>query len=104
MEARSTSGRLAWGLWALAVAFALAASALSIVNRGQIAGTSAAFEVFVALASLVFPTVGALIASNRPENAIGWILIAAGLIIEGAGYFLNQYAIYALVAHPGSLP
>src|SRR5437773_4649332 len=98
------SRRLAWGLWAGTVALALGASAVAIVNRGQIAGTHAAFDVTQALVTLVFPTVGALIASNRPENAIGWILIGAGLIIEGAGYFLGQYAIYALATHPGALP
>src|SRR5436190_22363277 len=101
MEARPTASRptrqLASGLWAFAVVLALAASVLAILNRGQIAGTNAGFDVFVAVLSLVFPTIGALIASNRPENAIGWILIATGLIIEGAGYFLNQYAIYALL-------
>src|SRR6266536_2613583 len=104
MVVTRASRRLAWGLWAATVALALGASALAIVNRGQIAGTHAAFDVTQALVTLVFPTVGALIASNRPENAIGWILIGAGLIIEGAGYFLGQYAIYALATRPGSLP
>src|SRR6266542_6609270 len=83
MVVTRASRRLAWGLWAGTVALALGASALAIVNRGQIAGTHAAFDVTQAIVTLVFPTVGALIASNRPENAIGWILIGAGLIIEG---------------------
>jgi hypothetical protein len=47
--------------------------------------------------------VGALIASHRPENPIGWLFLAAALFygIEIAG---EEYAIYALFTNPGSLP
>ena len=42
-----------------------------------------------------FSVVGALIASHRPENPIGWLFCAAALFygIEIAG---EEYAIYAL--------
>ena len=50
-----------------------------------------------------FSVVGALIASHRPENPIGWLFCAAALFygIEIAG---EEYAIYALFTNPGSLP
>jgi hypothetical protein len=50
-----------------------------------------------------FSVVGALIASHRPENPIGWLFCAAALFygIEIAG---EEYAIYALLTNPGSLP
>jgi len=53
--------------------------------------------------AVVFPAVGALIASRYPTNALGWVFCAIGLsgAIGGAG---NAYAAYALLVEPGSLP
>ena len=53
---------------------------------------------------LPFPLVGALIASRRPSNPIGWICLAVGL-----SWVLNlltsSYVVYGLrVAAPGSVP
>jgi len=50
---------------------------------------------------LTFPTVGALVASRRPENPIGWIFCAAGLVFS-VGIFAESYAKYAL--HASSAP
>jgi hypothetical protein len=47
--------------------------------------------------------VGAIVASRRPENPIGWLLLLSGLAIS-INHFGAQYAIYALLAQPGSLP
>src|SRR5215213_1097947 len=51
---------------------------------------------------LVFPLVGALIASRRPENAIGWICLAVGLLWMLIGVS-DVYGVYG-VAQPGSVP
>jgi hypothetical protein len=50
-----------------------------------------------------FATVGALVASRQPTNAIGWIFCWLGLSFSlgGAG---EEYALYALVTKQGSLP
>ena len=48
-------------------------------------------------------TVGALVASRRPENTTGWIFCAVGLA-AAVRHFGAEYAIYALLAEPGSLP
>jgi hypothetical protein len=47
--------------------------------------------------------VGALIASHRPENPIGWIFLADGFFygLLSAG---DRYTIYALLTNPGALP
>jgi hypothetical protein len=45
----------------------------------------------------------ALVASRRPDNAVGWILLAIALSLAG-GLFATQYANRTLVDAPGSLP
>jgi hypothetical protein len=55
------------------------------------------------LAFLAFLIVGILIASRRPENPIGWMFCVIGLA-SAWDFFAQQYAIYALVAHPDALP
>jgi hypothetical protein len=56
-----------------------------------------------ALPFLAFVTVGALVASRRSENPIGWIFCAIGLL-NVIYAFARAYAIYALLTRPGSLP
>ena len=53
--------------------------------------------------SLTFATVGALIAARHPGNPIGWLCGAFSLVVA-VTHAGNQYAQYALVAAPGSLP
>jgi hypothetical protein len=52
---------------------------------------------------LTFSTVGALVASRRPENPIGW-LFCCGALIWGLGELALEYGVYALVTAPGALP
>lgn len=51
---------------------------------------------------LAFPLVGALIASKRPKNAVGWLCLALGLIWTLLG-MLDYYSYYG-AATPGSVP
>ena len=60
-------------------------------------------DIFNALVLLVFATVGALIASRHPQNPIGWIFCTSTLL-SALGVFLLEYAVYALITVPGSLP
>jgi hypothetical protein len=52
---------------------------------------------------VVDATVGAIVASRRPENPVGWLLCLSGVAV-GTSSFASQYAIHALLARPGSLP
>ncbi len=53
--------------------------------------------------NVAVPVVGFVLASRRPGNRIGWLFLVAGLAI-GLNGFSNQYALHALIVHPGSLP
>jgi hypothetical protein len=79
---RRAAAWLAWSLAGLSVAMFLAGVALYVQARfvhGDAAGTTVGDElVFVPF--LAFPIVGAMIASRRPENPVGWICLAAGLL------------------------
>jgi hypothetical protein len=55
------------------------------------------------LTGLIFPMVGAVIASRRSENPIGWLMCASGLLF-GVALLASEYAIYTLLAVPGFLP
>jgi uncharacterized membrane protein YhdT len=55
------------------------------------------------LSTLSYAPVGALIASRHPANPVGWLLCLYGLVISLSN-FTAQYATYALLAQPGSLP
>jgi len=90
--------RLAWSLWALSVALVALRLLLQYVNDPA----SFLGNLFKVL-SLAFATVGALIASRRPENPVGWIFGAGALLLALAD-FAEQYAVYALVTRPGALP
>ena len=52
---------------------------------------------------LAFPTVGAFVASRRPENPIGWIFCGGGLINVVQDFAL-RYADYTLYSQHGFLP
>jgi hypothetical protein len=84
MRYRAVAG-LAWSLGTLSVTmfvanlvlYFLAPSVQSTSNWGTV-GTVSDMLVFVSF--LAFPVVGALIASRRPHNPVGWICLAVGLL------------------------
>ena len=69
------SGWLAWGLWTVAVCLTAVGIVLLILNRAVETPNSIGapeLDAVVSLATLAFPTVGLLIATQRPGYAIGW--------------------------------
>ncbi len=65
----------------------LALIPLSLLVRGNEADQG---EPIFMLAALGFPGVGALIASKRPDNPIGWLLLALALVF-GTNLFADAY-------------
>jgi hypothetical protein len=101
MSAR-TAARLAWSLWALSVALTgLSLLLLVLILRYP---NSYIFDWWLGNALVVVDaTVGAIVASRRPGNPVGWLLCLSGVAV-GTSSFTSQYAIYTLLARPGSLP
>src|SRR5215218_7455617 len=98
---------LAWSLCGLSVAVFVGSVPLLVLARSAHVPSSwdADLTPVGLLGSglfLVFPLVGALIASRRPENPIGWLCLADGFLWMTAN-MLDYYSVYG-TAKPGSLP
>ncbi len=99
---------LSWSVAALSLVLCAASVVLYILTRSVqppttwgTGGDSAAFIFLVPF--IPFPLVGALIASKRPENLIGWICLATGLLWM-LSIFTGEYAVYGLLVRPDSVP
>ena len=99
---------LAWALAALSLLLCAASIAL-YVAAGSVQppsnwGTGGHSAVLVLVVPfLAFPFVGALIASKRSKNPIGWICLAVG-VIWMIMLTSTSYGWYGLVVRPGSVP
>jgi hypothetical protein len=97
MSAR-TAAWLAWSVWGFTLALLVVALLSPKTEENGLV-----FLLPLATGVIAWSTVGAVVASRRPENPVGWILWAMGLL-SGVALFAGQYATYALLVHPGSLP
>jgi hypothetical protein len=97
-----TATWLAWSLWALSVALTTSSLVLLVLIRSH-PGIHV-FDWWLGNSTIVIDaTVGAIVASRRPENPVGWLLCLSG-VATSTSTFTSQYAIYALLAQPNSLP
>jgi hypothetical protein len=76
------AARVAWSVWALA---ALSLGATFLLPSDPTADDNLATLFAYGLFVLSFMTVGALVASRRPANPLGWILCLAGLAYAVGG-------------------
>jgi hypothetical protein len=98
-----TASWLAWPVWAMCVVLAAIAVLLALLTPPGATKSSSNWGVFFSASLLVYPTVGAFLASRRPENLIGWLLCAIGFLFVMEGVAV-VYAGYALSVEPDSLP
>ena len=98
-----TATRLAWALCVLSLALTALSLLLLVLNLSHPNTHIYAPWLDNTVNTVFFSTVGALVASRRPENPVGWLLCLYGLVIS-ISHFAAQYAIYALLAQPDSLP
>ena len=98
-----TAAWLAWTAWALSIALTALALLLLALNLSH--PHTHIFDSWLAstLNAVFFSSVGAIVASRRPENPVGWLLCLWALS-ESLYHFSAQYAIYALLAQPDSFP
>ena len=101
LSARATSW-LAWTMWALSTALTMLSIWLLVLGLSRPNVPVYPYWAEGTLLAVGYSTVGAVVASRRPQNPIGWILCAIGLS-WGAAHFNSEYATYALLAVPGSL-
>jgi len=100
------ASRLAWSSFLVCALLtgatvALQAMTLSVELPGEYASRPA--DMIQGIAYLFFPWVGALIASRRPSNSIGWLILVAMMVFSLDAFF-GEYALRGLVVDPGSVP
>jgi hypothetical protein len=90
-----------WGLLALGLVGYAAGAVLSAASGRLLKDSGEGLVLTLAFAS--FLVVGGLLVARRPDNRIGWIFTAVGLLTSAAS-LAEGYVIYAYVTQPGSLP
>jgi hypothetical protein len=103
---RRSAAWLAWSIWVLHVALLGFTWLLDLLTPPIPAREEWPFllNMLFALLTLTYPTVGALVASRRPENPIGWIFLVTGLAANAFQSFALAYADYAVWVQPSWLP
>ena len=107
-----THARLAWSLWALAMVVGAVSLALRLWNGSAVTSTLEGAEylseilwwdVLLPASIPAYATVGAVVASRRPGNAVGWLCLALGALVavEEATW---EYAARTYEVAPGTLP
>src|SRR5215203_6212166 len=100
------TGWLAWSLCALSLTFVIVWALFRFLNSPTPTGINLSpllVDILGYLLFVSFAAFGALVASRQPRNTIGWIFCVIGLFLTSSGAG-GQYAIYAVVSSPGSLP
>ena len=97
---RRAGAWFAWGVWTLTVPTTM----LTLFFASRNEPSSTLWDtVLLPVVILAFSTVGALVASYRPQNAIGWLFLS-GAFVWIAGELALEYGVYALITDPGALP
>jgi len=93
--------------WAVCIfSFALTALSLLLLTLNVLEPGVHIFEHWIENTALAigFSAVGAVVVSRcHPPNPMGWMFCVVGFLFA-AVHFVAEYAIYALLAEPGSLP
>lgn len=105
-DRRSDRGlvRAAWAGVALAVV-TYGVTLASSVSRphGMVVGDDPVADAVFGFVWLVFAATGAVVIRREPRNGVGWTFLAAGGL-QIAYAASGEYAVWALMLRPGSLP
>ncbi len=92
------------GAWAcFGAVVAVCGFALALVTAIPLDESDGGFSVLVVPIALTSAALGVLVRLRRPENRVGWLLLANGLVLAALALG-GPYAYYAAIAHPGALP
>ncbi len=58
-------------------------------------------DMLLTVMTMMFPVIGVLVARRHPRNAVGWVMLAVGIV---ASLPLSVYADYGAAAHRSPLP
>ena len=97
------SGRWPWVAWIVAWALTAIGVAMYLTTGSVPLGPRWGPRGVMAFGALLFTPMGAVVASRRPRNVIGWIYCAIGLL-AGVQFLAQEYAVFVLIGRPGSLP
>jgi hypothetical protein len=100
MVRRRVAAWLAWSVWGLCAV--LIAFAIFLYFNTPSFRPHPRFVLLSGIPLLVYPTVGAIIVSQLPKNAVGWILCGMGFVFEALS-FGRAYADYTLHTRPDLL-
>jgi hypothetical protein len=94
---------LAWTIWALSMTLTVLSLWLLVLDLSRPNVPVYPYWAEGTLLAVGYSTVGAVVASRRPGNPVGWVLCSIGLS-WGAYHFSSEYVTYVLLATLGSLP
>ena len=105
---RYTARWVAWSIGVLSIVLLLAALIVFLIDRSRVrlpegVGSWNLLTGFDIAVSIPVPVLGALIASRRPRNAIGWLYLGH-IFLFALVAFGQMYAVHALLVDPGVLP
>jgi two-component system, NarL family, sensor kinase len=88
--------RSAWPAAGVTVCLAAAGLLLGLMNRHAGGGPDAAQWLRLSLSAAMMTVPAAVLASRRPANVVGWLLLAAGFLLALAGV-TTQFGVYAVI-------
>jgi hypothetical protein len=95
--------RFAWSLCALALVLTVFSVLLLAVNYTHATTHVYGYWPETTVIPVSFSIIGAIIASRLPANPLGWLFCAAASV-SAVAHISGEYAIFALLAQPGTLP
>ena len=100
---KRTATWLAWSMCALSLVLTSLSLFLLVLNHSHPDAHTYDYWLENTLFAVSFSIAGAIIAPRLPNHPIGWLFCTIGLLEGLVGHFTGQYAIYTLLAAPGSL-
>jgi uncharacterized membrane protein YfcA len=100
---RSRKHLAAWSLTIVTLTLLAATLVLAVLNTRRTGVSRLGLDAALSAAVLLYAASGRLIASRRPENAIGWLLASIGLALT-TSMVAEQYAVYGLATAPAATP